>query len=96
MGIINRLKADFLGGTAVENEIGESEPGLVVQFLLTIRRSLTMFTIALGVAMILGGVALEFTLANQGVLAAMLVIWGVSGLAIGLVGYGFIMWLRSR
>jgi|GEM_PF-3545156 len=96
MGIISRLKASMLGGTAVETEVGESEPGPVVQILLALRRSLTMFTLALGVTMIVAGVVLEFTLANQGVLAAMLVIWGLSALVVGILGYGFIIWIRSR
>lgn len=96
MGIINKLKADLFGGGAVETTTDESEPGPIVRFLLMIRRSLTMFTLAIGAAMVIAGIALELVLVNQGVLAAMLVIWGVSFLIIGIIGYGFIMWLRAR
>jgi len=69
----------------------DSEYGPIVRLLLAIRGSFLLSTIALGCVMILAGIAVEVALTNQGVVAAMLLIWGVSGIIYGLLGFAFVL-----
>jgi len=72
------------------------EYGPLVRVVLAIRRSFMVFTIFLGFVMILSGVVVEYAFTNQGVLAAMLVIWGVSAIVFGALGYGLVILLGLR
>jgi uncharacterized membrane protein YdbT with pleckstrin-like domain len=73
-----------------------SEQGPLVQTLLAIRRSFLVFTVFLGFVMILGGVVTELVFTNQGVVAAMLVVWGISAVICGTIGYGLAIVLGLR
>lgn len=73
-----------------------SEHGPLVSTLLAIRRSFLVFTVFLGFVMILGGIVTELVFANQGVVAAMLVIWGISAVFFGSLGFGLAIVLGLR
>ena len=73
------------------NAADDAEHGPIVRLLLAIRGSFLRFTIFLGVVMIVAGVAVEYTLTYQSVLAAMLLVWGVSAIIFGLLGFGFVL-----
>lgn len=72
------------------------EYGPLIRVLLAIRRSFMVFSIFLGFVMIAGGVVVEYVFTNQGVFAAMLVIWGGSAIFFGTLGYGLVILLGLR
>lgn len=70
--------------------------GPIIRLLLAIRGSFLLFTVSLGIAMILSGFVVDVTFANQGVIAAMLVIWGISAIIYGMLGFVFILGVEYR
>jgi len=74
----------------------DSEHGPIIRLLLAIRGSFPLFAIFLGIVMIVAGVAVELTFTYQGVLAAMLVVWGVSAILYGALGFVFALAIQFR
>ena len=83
-------------GSEADSDGDYSEDNPVIRLLLAIRRSLLLFTITLGVLMIVSSVVVELVFANQGVLAAMLLIWGVSAIIFGALGFVVMIVLGLR
>lgn len=83
-------------GSASDPDGDYAEHSPVIRLLLAIRRSLLLFTITLGVVMILSSIVVELAFANQGVFAAMLLIWGVSAIIFGVLGFVVMLVLGLR
>jgi hypothetical protein len=83
MSATGRLKWLVFG----EFEDEMDDLGLLARLAVAIRSSFLRFTIFLGLVWIVCGVILNLVVADQGTVAAMLVIWGVSAILYGLLGF---------
>jgi len=83
---------------AVEDEIIDpgSGHGPVIRVLLAVRGSFNIFTISLGIVAVAISIFMELISFQQGVLAALFMIWGVSAIILGLSGLVFLRLIGYR
>lgn len=84
---------------AIENgriDEEESEHGLFIRLLLAIRGSFNLFTICLGLITVALSIFMELIQFQEGVMAALFMIWGVSAIILGVSGLLFLSWIGYR
>lgn len=84
MIVVGRLKWLVFGEFETQNE---EDIGPIARLAIAIRSSLLRFAVFLGLVMIASGLAIDAAVGDQGTVAAMLVIWGVSSVLYGLLGF---------
>jgi predicted phage tail protein len=80
----------------VEEIDRRSGHGPLIRVLLAIRGSFNVFTISLGIVAVAVSIFMELVNFQQGVLAALFIIWGVSAVLLGLSGLLFLRLIGYR
>jgi hypothetical protein len=84
------------GESTTETVRVDSDASLLFRIAVMIRRSILLFSIFAGFLMLASSVVIDAVFANQGVLAAMFVIWGASAIFFGALGWVAVVALGLR